>query len=124
MAVAVEVGRDAAVPLDGDVRVRAGADVHELPVHVVEERAARQAAVRLPVGDVGVGVRVDDEEVEPAVVVVVEPAEAAAHHRLGVVRHAEAERALPEVEPDLLRRDVDELDAGEAACRGPRASVR
>ena len=50
-------------------------------------------AVRARVG-------VDREEVEPAVAVVVDPADASAHHRLVVVRHPEAERALPEVEAD------------------------
>ena len=47
MAVAVEVGCDAAVAADGQVRrPSARLTFDELPVHVVEERAARQAAVR------------------------------------------------------------------------------
>ena len=60
----------------------------------------RQPAVRVPRLRVGARVRVDCEQVEPAVAVVVEPADPAAHHRLALVRDPEAERALREVEPD------------------------
>src|SRR5207237_5904261 len=83
------------------------------------ERAARKAAVLLPLRDIAVGIRVDDEEVEPAVVVVVEPAEPAAHHRAYVVRHPVAERALPEVEADPVR-DVGEPDADRGRERRDR----
>ena len=79
--VAVEVRGDAAVPLDGEVGVRAPAHVHERPLDVVEERAPREAAVALVAGAIGARVRVHDEQVEPAVAVVVEPAEPASHHR-------------------------------------------
>ena len=68
-------------------------------------------------GGVRARVRVDDEQVLPAVVVVVEPAEAAAHHRLGVVRHAVAERALLEVEAER-RREVGQPQAGEGGALG------
>ena len=118
MAVAVEVARDAAVPLDGRVGVRPGTDVHEsAAADVLEEGAPRQPAALLPPGRVGVGVGVDREEVEPAVVVVVEPAEAAAHHRVDVVCHPEAEVVLGEVQPSLPR-DVGEANAGKPLCGG------
>ena len=98
VAVAVQVGRDAARALDPDTGVRGVADVHEPAVDVLEECALRQSAVALPDGHVRVGVGVDDEEAEPAAVVVVDPADAAAHHRLRVVAHRVAERVLTEVE--------------------------
>ena len=86
VAVTVEVGRDATVPLDGRVRVRSAADVGEAAsADVFEESATRQAALRCPSAGVRVGVRVDDEEVESAVVVVVQPAEATPHHRVDVI---------------------------------------
>ncbi len=93
---------------------------------VAEEGASRQAAALLPVGDVRVGVRVDSEQVEPAVVVVVEPAEAAAHHRLGVRGHAEAEGALAEVQAPLLRDVLQPYpsEAGRHGARGGRADGR
>ena len=66
--------------------------------------------------DVDVRVRVDDEEVEPAVRVVVQPAEPAAHHRRRVQGHPVPERTLAEVEPDLVG-DVHERRAAERAAR-------
>ena len=62
VAVAVQVGRDAAGALDADAGVGRGAHVDEPAVHVLEERALRQAAVAVPHGHVGVGVGVDGEE--------------------------------------------------------------
>jgi hypothetical protein len=118
VAVAVEVAGDAAVPLHRDVRVRPLADVGEAPTaDVLEERATRQPAVVAPERRVRIRVRVDDEEVEPAVVVEIDPAEAAAHHPVHVVRHAEGEVVLPEVQPDLLR-DVREPDTVKALRDG------
>ena len=105
VAVAVQVGGDAARALHPDARVRRLRDVREVPVLVLEELALRQAAVVFPVRQVAVGVRVDRVEVEPAVVVVVDPADAAAHHRLRVVGQRVVERVLGEVQADL-RRDV------------------
>ena len=113
MPVAVEVRGDAAVALNARVRVRARAHVDEAAGRRSRRARSAGAAPRLPRLGVRVGVRVDGEEVEPAVVVVVEPAETAAHHPVYVVRHAEAEVVLREVEPDL-RRDVGEPDAVEA----------
>ena len=107
MPVEVEVGGDAAVPAKRKVGPRAAAHVLEPSAHVPEEGAPGEAAASLRRGDVDVRVRVDDEQVEPAVAVVVEPAEAAAHHRGRIQRHAEAESAVSEGQPDL-RRDVDE----------------
>ncbi len=119
--VAVEVGRDAAVPANVEVGARAAAHVHEPPLDVAVERAARQAALLLPAGDVdGDRVRVDGVEVEPAVAVVVEPADAAAHHRHRVGRGLEAEGAVAEVEPDVPGH-VNQADAAETlACRHRR----
>ena len=102
-AVAVEVARDAAAAAHRETRARLSRDVHEPAVHVVEQAAPREPATGGVRGDVGVRVRVHDVEVEPAVAVVVEPAEAAAHHRRLVAGHAEAERALADVEPDAPR---------------------
>ena len=117
-AVAVQVGGDAALSSHREACPRRAGDVHEPPVVVAEQCAARQAAVLVPCADVGLGVVVHDEQVEPAVVVVVEPAEPAAHHRRRVGRDAEAEGALPEIEADLLR-DVRQANAGEACRRRP-----
>ena len=97
--VAVEVGGDAALAFDVESRVGLSRDVDEMPVVVAEELAVRQRATP----EVGVGVAVDDEQVDPAVVVVVEPANAPAHHRRRVRADAVAERALAEIEPDLPR---------------------
>ena len=83
--VAVQIGRDAPVALHREIGVRRVADVAEPAVRVLEERRPREAAVRVPLRRVGARVRVDGEEVEPAVVVVVEPADSSAHHR-AVVR--------------------------------------
>ena len=66
--------------------------------------------------DVDVRVRVDDEEVEPAVRVVVQPAEPAAHHRRRVQGLPVTERTLAEVEPDLGC-DVHERRTSERAAR-------
>ena len=100
--------------LHGEVRVRrACSRSTNRPSR--RSRRARFAAGRRrrQNGAVRVRVRVDGEEVEPAVVVVVEPAEPAAHHPVHLVRHPEREVVLAEVEPDL-RRDVREPDAVEA----------
>ncbi len=123
VAVAVQVGRDAARALHPDAGVRRAVDVHEPPVHVLEERALRQAAAALPLGHVDVGIRVHREEIEPPVVVVVEPADSAAHHRLLVVGHRVAEGALPEVEPEL-RRDVDQAELREGAGALRQVQIR
>ena len=112
VAVEVEVGGDAAAAPELQVRPRAAAHVLESAVHVVEERAAGETAALRPAGVFVVRIRVDDEEVEPAVVVVVDPAQAAAHHRLGLVAHAEVECALREVEPDLGG-DILQMNAAE-----------
>src|SRR5207237_5187853 len=70
----------------------------ELTVHVLVERSPWQPTLSFPSRGVGARIRVDGEEIEPAVAVVVDPTDASAHHRLVVARHPEAERALPEVE--------------------------
>ncbi len=121
--VLVEVGGDAAVAAELQVGARAAAHVLEAPPDVVEERAPRQAALRRPEVVLVVRVGVDDVEVEPAVVVVVEPAEAASHHRIRLVRDPEPECGLPEVEPDL-RGDVLQPHAAEGVGAGNGASSR
>ena len=55
--------------------------------------------------------------------VVVEPAEAAAHHRRRVGRHPEAERAVPEGQTDL-RGDVVEARAAERSASAGRGRWR
>ena len=103
LAVAVQVAGDAALAAHLHPCAGSSRDVREPAVVVAEERAAGQAPVIVPGGQIRVRVRVDGEQVEPAVVVVVEPAEPRAHHRCGVVRDAVAEGALAEVQPDLVR---------------------
>ncbi len=116
VAVAVEIRSDTAHPPQGEVRARPPADVDELPLHVPEEGAPGQAAAPLPPWCVALGVGVDDEEVEPAVAVVVEPAEAAAHHRHGIGGDPEAKCAVTKVEPACLR-DVGEPNALRSRSR-------
>ena len=83
------------------------------PPPTFSKRALRGSPpFRLPSGGVRVGVRVDDEEVESAVVVVVQPAEAASHHRVDVIGGSEAEVVLREVHPGLPC-NVGETDPGE-----------
>ena len=108
-AVPVQVGRDAAAPAQGEIGACRLADILEPTADVAVEPARRQPAAGLPPGDVRLGVRVDRVQVEPAVAVVVEPADATAHHRGLVARDAEAERLVAEVEPDP-RRDVRQAE--------------
>ncbi len=129
VAVAVEVGGDAALTAERQANTGLRRDVGELAVVVAVQVPGRQAAVCLPRGQVVVGVAVDGEQVEPAIVVVVQPAEAAAHHRLRVVRHSVAEGALAEIDP-ALRCNVGERDATdrrgclyERRPGGPRAEL-
>src|SRR6185436_7135250 len=122
VAVAVEVRCHAALPADLEVGMRLLADVHERAPYVVEERATRQSTVLLPPTSIRIGERVDDEQVEPAVPVVVEPADTSPHHGGQVVGDSEAEGSLAEVEPDL-RRDVLEPDIGERPCRADDGSM-
>ncbi len=119
VAVEVEVRRDASVPPQRQRGTRAAADVLERPVDVPEECRPGWAAALVPGGELGVRVGVDDEEVEPAVCVVVEPAEAAAHHRRRVVRHAEPECAVAEAQAHR-RRDVRQRRAVERASDAGR----
>jgi hypothetical protein len=98
--VAVEVGGDATLATRRHVETGGLRHVHEVAVDVLEELPHRSAAMLLPLRVLRVGVVVHRVQREPAAVVVIEPAEAAAHHRGRVVRDAEAERALLEVEPD------------------------
>ncbi len=128
--VQVEVRRHAPVPAQRHVGPRAAADVDEPALDVVEQGAAGQPTLLLPAGDVELRVRVDDEEVHPAVVVVVEPAQPAAHHRDGIgLGHRVAERSVAEVEPDLvgdgLQSGTDEAGcAHEGRCRPGRIGHR
>src|SRR5829696_648218 len=117
VAVEVEVRCDAAAAPQLQVGARADADVLEAPAHVVEEGAAGQPSALRPLDVVLVAVGVDDVQVEPAVVVVVEPAEAAAHHRRLLVCDPEAEGRVGEVEPGL---DRHVLQPHATECRGAR----
>ena len=119
MAVAVEVGGDAALAADrrGPRRSRSVTSVKR-PPHVAEQPARGQAAGREPLVALVLRVAVDDVEVEPAVAVVVEPAEAAADHRHRVDGDAVAERAVPEAQAALARR----RRGTRARRRAPHAS--
>ena len=83
MPVVVEVGGDAAVPPQREVGARARLTSTKRPPTLWKSALRGRPPLLRPAVVVDVRVRVDDEEVEPAVVVVVEPAEAAAHHRVG-----------------------------------------
>ena len=98
--VAVEIADDTAAPAHAETGTRRSRHVLEPAVDVPVEAAERGPAAILPRGRVGVGVAVDEVEVEPAVAVVVEPADAAAHHRRDVVRHPEPEALVLEVQAD------------------------
>ena len=111
-AVVVQVRRDAPFAAHREACVRPRGHVHEPALDVPEKGAAREPSALLPERCVALRVGVDDEEVEPAVVVVVQPAEPAAHHRRRVEGHAEAKGALAEREADLGG-DVLQLCAGE-----------
>ena len=74
VAVPVEVGCDAAFAANGAAGVRPAGDVHEPAVVVPEEGGARQPTAGGVPADVSLAVAVDDEQVRPAVVVVVQPA--------------------------------------------------
>ena len=111
-AVAVQIRCRAAVALHPKAGAGCRGDVAEVPVNVLEQLRARQPAVRLPLRRVGAGVRVDGEQVLPAVAVVVEPADPAAHHRRVLLRGAVPEGPLPEVETDGGR-DVRQPDAAQ-----------
>ncbi len=119
VAVLVEVARDAAVSTQLQVGARAAADVHESTLDVVEERAPRQVTALRPLVVLVVRVGVDGVEVEPAVGVVVDPAEATAHHRVRLTRVLEVEDVLREVEPDLPGH-VLQADAAERVRRRRR----
>jgi hypothetical protein len=102
VAVEVKVGGYAPVPADGQVGARFGADVGELAFHVVEQGGARQASGALPATHFALGVRVHGEEVEPAVLVVVEPTDPASQHGSRIRRDPPAKGTLPEVQPDRV----------------------
>ena len=126
-AVEVEVGGDAPVAAEREVGSRALAHVDERATLVVEERAPRQVALFLPARDVLDRVGVHDEQIEPSVVVVVEPAEASSHHRpvVSAVRGV-PERALAETQPHLPG-DVVEVGcdgAGRVRRQGRRRDGR
>ena len=120
LAVLVEVGGDAPVPAQLEVGARAAAHVRERALDVPVERVARKPAPLLPAGDVGDdGMGVDGVEVEPPVVVVVQPADASAHHRHRIRGGLEAEGAVAKVEPDITGH-VREMNAAEARSRRRR----
>ena len=120
MAVAVQVGGDAALAARSPAPGRTAVD--EAPVVVAEERrsAAGRRAVR---ADVALAVGVDDEEVEPAVVVVVEPADAAAHvrRRVGGDARSGTRPGGSRARPAARRRSADAGEPARAAARTTRA---
>ena len=82
VAVAVEVGRrHSRCRALRDRRRSALLTFTKLPCTLWKSALRGRPPCVVPGADVRVGVRVDDEQVDPAVVVVVEPAEPAAHHR-------------------------------------------
>ena len=110
VSVGVEVAGDAARSSDGEVRARVLADVFEATAVVPVERRLGKAARAPPARNLDDGVRVDGEEVELAVAVVVEPAETRALHGGDVGCGIPPECSLPEVDTHLVG-DVDELRA-------------
>ncbi len=116
VAVEIEVRRHAAVAADGEIGAGAGADVDEGALDVVVQGAPGQPARLFPPADLLFGVRVDRIEVEPAVAVVVEPADPRPRHRRRVGRDLPPKRTLPEVDPDLAG-DVGELDPRRPVAR-------
>src|SRR5439155_14451518 len=100
VAVPVEVRGDAALAADCEPCSRGAGHVPEAASRVTEERAPRQSTVLVPAIDVGLRIRVHDEQIDPAVVVVVESAQPASGHRRRVGRDTEAKRTLTEVESD------------------------
>ena len=101
MAVEIQVGGDTALSPDGEPGSGLLRHVGEATLDVSEETARRQPARRPPAGSIAFGVAVDDEEIEPAVLVVVEPAQAAADHRGRIGLLAEAEGSMPEAKASL-----------------------
>ena len=101
MAVEIQVGGDTALSPDGEPGSGLLRHVGEATFDVSEETARRQPARGFPAGSIAFGVAVDDEEIEPAVLVVVEPAQAATDHcgRIGLL--AEAEGSMPEAKASL-----------------------
>ncbi len=79
--VRIEVGRDAPVAAHREVGAGGGAHVDEGALLVVEERVAREPALLIPAACLRQGVGVHRVQVEPAIAVVVEPADASAEHR-------------------------------------------
>ena len=105
VAVEIEVGSDAALAPEGEAGAGLLGHVDEPAVPTLRKSARRrQPASRFPLVALVARVAVHDEEVEPAVAVVVEPAEPAARHRRRVRRLVPAERAVPEAEPARPRR--------------------
>src|SRR3981081_3175872 len=104
--------------------MRRAAHVAELPEHVLVEGRAWQPTVRLEPCGVRARVRVDGEEIEPAVAVVVDPADAPAHHRLVVVRHPEPEPHLPEGESHRRRYVLQAVARGDGPGRRSLALLR
>src|SRR5713101_5853787 len=76
----------------------------------------------MPTIDVGLRIRVHDEEIDPAVVVVVESTQPASGHRRRVWRDTEAKRTLTQVEPDPTG-DVRQANPFEARARGVARDV-
>ena len=124
VAVAVEIGRNATLAPKRHAGARLLGDVGEPALPVSEEPRRRQPAARLPFVALVPRVAVHDEEVEPAVAVVVEPAEPAARHRGRIRGLVPAECPVPEPEADLSG-DVDEREIARLRRRpGRRTGYR
>src|SRR5712691_5127221 len=108
----VGVGRHAGLAAYRQVRLRRTAHVREPALRVPEQRGSRESTVLPPVAGVCLRVRVHDEQIDPAVVVVVESTQPTSGHRRRVGRDTEAKRTLTEVEPDPTG-DVLETKPGE-----------
>ena len=122
-AVPVEIGRDAAAAAHREPGPRPTVTSSKRPPRLRKRRLVGSPPRASKPGMSRLGVGVDDVEVEPAVPVVVEPADAAAHHRRLVAREAEAERVVAEVEADLVG-DVGERERRAARDRRRRLRAR
>ncbi len=108
VSVGIEVAGDAARSSDGEVRARVLADIFETTAVVSVERRFGEAARAPPPRNLDDGVRVDGEEVELAVTVIVEPAQTRALHGGDVGCGIPPERSLPKVDTYVVG-NVDEL---------------
>jgi hypothetical protein len=107
VAVAIEIRGDTTDAADGKTGAGFGGHVTEGAGFVLVQRRGGQATLFAPAGRLDLGVGVDDEQIQPPVVIEVQPAEPTSHHRRGIRRDPPAEGPVFEVDADLMC-DVDE----------------